>query len=981
MVPYVSCSYSGADGPNARNGGRSMKIKARSRILSVLMALVMVLSLAPVALAEGETITITPSATSVNAGQSITLKATATGAGPYYVLWELVAVPGNSGKVSLETYSTDTPILRVDSDFKLKGTSVTVNAKLYAYDETTQSYTGSVLAQDSVSISINDTLQMGVVTAYGSPSNRNTVPLDNYSSYDGDYYEDFSVTTYLNDEAVPRGYEVSYTWTLDGQLIRNASSYSYRLYAYGLSNTTYKLRCTATVYEGSITTGTRVGEDYVEWTVSPTYTSSFNVSATVYDTNPGYALTDVPDEGNKSIADQIDDYLYRNGSRYDYYYTISFTDTGYSNNRYGYLNAKSTAYDSGELSNITFEPQTTLSTSTSTATASYRFTVNVYRDNNRYPTAQYSGTMTFTIKQGEAASTNTLTLTGESGKDLELSASDFTSWWNDLYSNGSLTSVKFTSLSSGNLYSNYNGSRGTSVVGSNASSCYVNPGRNQTGIDGLTFVPSNNKAATVTLKFTATGTTSKSSSSSRSRSGTATILLTNTVDAITYSTGVNGSVDLVASDFTNAYKQAVGNNSSSLTFRFQNVPANGTLTFKNGSRTTTLTSSNVKSQSFTTSTISNVTYTAGRTGTTDSVQYICYSGGTARFTGTITFNAKPQIVQNLVKNLTCTSASGLNISALDIWGLDATMQYSSFVIFGTPSAGALYIQDTALLPNTRLSFTTGTGYQTFTNVTYKPASGATTGMVSIPFGAYDINGNQTAAGTVQITLNVPASTTPTTPTNPTTPSPVKRAPVPTTIKTNFGDVPSGSWYYNEVMTLTNAGIVGGTGGGNFEPNRNVTYGEALALIMRAVGYNIQQGTGSNWAIPFLTQAAQDGLLPNAYYDLNAPIDRNTIASVTAKAMKLTPVTNPSSSPFPDTSDPYVLALHYAGIVAGDSEGFRGTAYLTRAEVSMIIWRIYDKRENPDTNQTQQPSQQPSEQQPSTSDPTTREPDRNPPYGY
>lgn len=794
----------------------------------------------------------------------------------------------------------------------------------------------------------------------------------------------FSVTPQLRNDGATTDADYTYDWYLDNVLqthLYNRNSVTVSWNDLPVSGTA-QLSCSVTATPKDGTLGSPTTRS-VSWTLARgnAYTDlRGTATATVYDTSSGYVLGDTDDENGSSILDQIEDYINRyyygdyNNRRDDYINYISFDDVRGNS---GDLDARSRYdYTRSQAEGISFIPRTT-------GSSTFYFTV----------TTRYSGTYSgsFTIKVVEGYASSALTFSAASGDNLELDAASFENWWYDIYSNGTLRYVEFTSVSNGSIYANYNGSRGSNVVDSrNPTACYVSPSRNQTALDGLTFVPSSNRATTVTIRFTAYGTTSRNGSNTTSRNGTATILFVNASADLEYNTGVNGNVSLVSSDFTEAYRKAVGNNSSNLTFQFRNVPTNGSLTYTAGNRTNNLTASNIRTQTFTTSTISNVTYTAGRTGTTDKVEFICYSGGTARFIGTITFNARPTTVSGLVANVNCTSANGVRINAIDLWGLDVSMQSSSYVSFGVPSGGSLYIQETPLNAGARLSFTTGSGYQLFSDLTYRPASGATTGTVTIPFSAYASNGNEVANGNVLITLNVPAQTlpptNPTTPTTPSNPGSVSRPPVPINPSVTFGDVSNdaaGSWYYSEVLTLASAGIIGGDGDGSFRPNRNVSYGEALALIMRAVGYNIQQGTGEAWAMPYWRKAMEDGLLPsNVSYTLTDAVDRNTIAHIAAKAMKLTPVTNPTSSPFPDSSDPYVLALYNAGIVAGSSSGFEGSSPLTRAQVAVIIWRIYNQRDNignttPGTSQT--PGQDGNQNQGNNGG--DREPDRNPPFGY
>ena len=119
----------------------------------------------------------------------------------------------------------------------------------------------------------------------------------------------------------------------------------------------------------------------------------------------------------------------------------------------------------------------------------------------------------------------------------------------------------------------------------------------------------------------------------------------------------------------------------------------------------------------------------------------------------------------------------------------------------------------------------------------------------------------------------------------------------------------------------------------------MTYGEALKMIMRAAGYSAQpQGTGADWAINYKNVAVNDGLV-GADIVLSSNISRSAVASLAARALKLTPVTD-IASPFADTSDGYVLALYQAGIIKGDGTGrYNGGNAISRAEISAVIYRI------------------------------------------
>ncbi len=796
----------------------------------------------------------------------------------------------------------------------------------------------AAMAVDGLSFTLNrDTYSDSVSIPYNSSATFSTTYT--LRDYYGNYYD-------YSGQA-----QVSYSWTLSDRSGRswsvgsNTSSctvyssdlryydydYNYDYYYYS-----YTLRCDATAYYDGVTY-----TDSTSWTINGdgygdnNYYGSISVSATVYDTTSGYGLGETDDAGGRSIISQIENAL---PSGY-YLRYLTFHNTTSSN---GSLNASTSVsyyndYDGyygsnyNALSNVTFTP------SSYSGSASFNFTayVSYYNYNTSGYDRTYSGTMTFKIEEGTTG--NAVVYSAKSGDTVYFDASDFQNYWNEIYSRGSLSYVRFTSLSSGSLYGDHSGARRISVgSASSATSCYVSPTSTQIGLDEVAYVPSGSSKS-ITIRFTAYGSSNSSSGSSTSRSGVVTILyVDSTATPIVYNATGN-SISLNGGDFTDKYYSVVGSSASNVTIKLRSVPSNGALSYQSRA----LTSSNINSYTFSSSDrgsnrISDITYTPGRAGTTDTVEYACYNGGTLRFIGTITFNATPAVASNLVINYT-SGSSGVTFSSMDFFASSSAMAASSYLTFGTPSSGGLYVNNAPVSSGTQFAFYTtgGSGYQNLNNLTYKPAAGFS-GTATIAFTAYNINNTMAANGTVQIAVSQPA--------NPSTPS-----------SGIFKDTPSNAWYASAVSSLVQAGVIAGYDDGTFRPNNAVTYGEALKMIMRAAGYPAQQeGTGANWAINYKNTAVADGLVDESIV-LSNPINRNAVAAIAAKALHLSPVSG--ASPFADTSDGYVLALYQAGIVQGDSSS--GTAYyngsdtLNRAQISAIIYRINNYRtpvnNTPDTD--------------------------------
>ena len=863
-----------------------------------------------------------------------------------YVRWSI----SNSNASICESQSSSSTAWGTvkDTSFNNRTTGIYVRGNRTGWATLTATLyrTGSNQAVDSVSIDVyidNNT----VYSLSPSPSNTSAVYLNYYNNgyywddYWDDYYwdynyrysRDFSVTPMYNGSSMLTtggslsssfaNYEITYSWTLNGvSQASNSTSRSFTLYASnsalnrnGRSNT---LTCSARIYNRS--TGS-VYNASVSWTVYADYyyNDGYTVSATVYDTSSGYDFDERDDKGGSSIISQLESRLSTSES-ISYVRFSDVTDT-YGNldattSRDYYYSSNRGSYD---LRDVTFTPARVGHTGTAT------FGCTVYGTRG----TTYHCTIRISVVEGTASSSGDIKYSARAGASVDFSASDFRNWWRDSYSRGDLDYVRFSSPSNGSLYIDYDRSNSKTVGSTN---CYYSPSSSQTGINDLTFVPSSSSTRSASVRFTAYGTTN--SGSNVSMSGTVSITYSGAdVATITYTTTGTKSVNLSSSDFTGRYRDVMGASApSNTTIRFRSVPSSGTLAI--GS--TNLSSSSISSYNFSTSSsgsnrISDVKYTPkSNSSYTETVNYDCYTGSTLRFSGTITFRntAENTVTTNVVINYS-TTGGNVAFNATDfIVGKGTAMAGSNYVVFGTPSSGSLYVGSTPLASGTKVSYVAASGMQLLGSVSYHPAAGYN-GAATVPFTAYNSNGTQAASGTVNIQVTQQS----------------------TNNRTSFADVRSTDWFYNDVTTLAQANIVNGRNDGLFHPADAVNYGEALKLILLAAGYPLQtEGSGAAWAQNYLNLAVAQGLLPGSAsnYTLSAPMNRTTIATVAAKALKLTPVTN-EASPYADAVDAegYVLALTKAGIVQGDASSgkqlWNGSDNLTRAQISRIVYNVYKYR--------------------------------------
>ena len=685
-------------------------------------------------------------------------------------------------------------------------------------------------------------------------------------------------------------------------------------------------------------TGTRAGQATITASTAiggQTYTAqclvnvgnTFNVTATVSSGETGFTLGSTNMKTTTSVVNQIASALY--SSVVGSYRTLSHVIFGSVTSTYGSLNATAgTAYYYGgsslyygNLENITFVP------------SSYNYTGSATFSFTAYDTlgGAYPGTLTITVEKG--GSNLDVAYSATLGQTVQLNAQDFSDFWQKETGNlGTLRYVTFGNSSStvGRLYYTSVNGQQVAVPGSTVQ-FYVSPNYTQTSLGSVSFVPSkmgvSYRTGTLAVPFTAYGTTSAVSAAVTSRSGMMYIMVTDgTVEDISYQAPVTG-MKLDGSDFLTVYRKATNSTLATTAMYIQllDVPAYGTLYYGSGSYLTSgtkLTTANIGSMLFSSNSaasnsISNITYIPGTTKAADTVRYVAYStsNGTPVYVGEINFGAT---AKGAIKYH--TNSAGVTFKSTDFFNADTGLLSVQYITFGKPSSGTLYKnysngKGTAVSTTDLFSYSnSGSQVTSINNLTYVPAAGYT-GVVSIPYTGSNITGTQ-VSGTVKVYV-------------------VSKA---------FKDVPTTLWSYEYVTELTASGIVNGVTPTTFYPNSDVKYGEALKLIMLAAGYSEQAKTGSHWASGYLTRAYRDGLVTNPNIDLNATVDRNTIASIAAKALKLSPVTN-ITSPFVDSNDGYVLALYQAGIVEGTTNGGRtyyyGTSTIKRGEICAIICRIND----------------------------------------
>lgn len=101
--------------------------------------------------------------------------------------------------------------------------------------------------------------------------------------------------------------------------------------------------------------------------------------------------------------------------------------------------------------------------------------------------------------------------------------------------------------------------------------------------------------------------------------------------------------------------------------------------------------------------------------------------------------------------------------------------------------------------------------------------------------------------------------------------------------TMFADVPADHWAAGYVNIAVQAGIINGYGDGNFGPEDQVEYQDAITMMVRALGYEPAIGA-AGYPTGYLTKAGELGLTSNVNGTNGVAINRGAVAQIAFNAL-------------------------------------------------------------------------------------------------
>ncbi len=162
----------------------------------------------------------------------------------------------------------------------------------------------------------------------------------------------------------------------------------------------------------------------------------------------------------------------------------------------------------------------------------------------------------------------------------------------------------------------------------------------------------------------------------------------------------------------------------------------------------------------------------------------------------------------------------------------------------------------------------------------------------------------------------------------------------------FEDVSPNEWYYDYLQVLTEKNIINGYEDNTFQPQKNITKGEVLKIIITSLGETKTNTTNtSHWAYGYLEKAQQLGIenTGTTTYELSEPASRMYVAQIIMNALDMG--TFNVQPLFYDADHEVLDTLFFLGIVKGEVGGnelfFYPEEQISRAEISALTVRMLD----------------------------------------
>jgi hypothetical protein len=168
----------------------------------------------------------------------------------------------------------------------------------------------------------------------------------------------------------------------------------------------------------------------------------------------------------------------------------------------------------------------------------------------------------------------------------------------------------------------------------------------------------------------------------------------------------------------------------------------------------------------------------------------------------------------------------------------------------------------------------------------------------------------------------------------------------------FADVKSTHWYVKSLSKLVGMKGIDGYKDGTFRPQGKITVAEFTKLLLAAAGYKEDIALGE-WYANYVAKANELGVIEEGdNYNYKSGMKRKDMAKMICKLLKIEPY-NSGTSVFTDAKNidsKWIDAAFNEYLIRGygkeGSRTFKPMQTATRAEVSEMVMRALEYRENP-----------------------------------
>jgi len=163
----------------------------------------------------------------------------------------------------------------------------------------------------------------------------------------------------------------------------------------------------------------------------------------------------------------------------------------------------------------------------------------------------------------------------------------------------------------------------------------------------------------------------------------------------------------------------------------------------------------------------------------------------------------------------------------------------------------------------------------------------------------------------------------------------------------FTDVNKNDWFYDDIMTLEEKGIINGFLDHTFKPRSNVTYEQFIKMVIVTLKIDVERDI-SQWSLPYIEKAKQLKFIDFPILDYKEPITRGDMSLILSNILKylkedITIDYNNLYDLPGYTNDKYIqsiLTLYNAGIITGfPDHTFRYNNFMTRAHACAVLNRL------------------------------------------